>query len=283
MMYLKVKDLTPCKHESIYEIAYLLLGRPAIFTVCIVQYLLNFSSMVLYYIIIGDTIGNIFSHFFVNKDALKTRGEAQQDLKSESVWTQIVSHRSFWILTVGAVLLSIIFMRQLRELKVISYIFMMIMLLFLGLLSLELHVGGGDLTMTYEDVTRVNFDHHLITAFSIVVFAYNIQFLVFPAYIELSDRSNFRFAQASIISILIETFMYMGIGLVAVVMFGPDNLKPDMLENMAMREGSLSLVIRGIFSLLLIFDVPFIFFATKEQSLVLHDELVNKSLSRLTE
>lgn len=75
----------------------------------------------------------------------------------------------------------------------------------------------------------------------------------------------------------------MGIGLVAVVMFGPDNLKPDMLENMAMREGSLSLVIRGIFSLLLIFDVPFIFFATKEQSLVLHDELVNKSLSRLTE
>ena len=138
MMYLKVKDLTPCKHESIYEIAYLLLGRPAIFTVCIVQYLLNFSSMVLYYIIIGDTIGNIFSHFFVNKDALTTRGEAQQDLKSESVWTQIVSHRSFWILTVGAVLLSIIFMRQLRELKVISYIFMMIMLLFLGLLSLEL-------------------------------------------------------------------------------------------------------------------------------------------------
>ena len=66
MMYLKVKDLTPCQHESIYELAYLLLGRPAIYIVCIVQYLLNFTSMVLYYIIIADTASNIFSHFFVN-------------------------------------------------------------------------------------------------------------------------------------------------------------------------------------------------------------------------
>lgn len=34
MMYLKVKDLTPRRYESIYEIAYLLLGRPSIFVVC---------------------------------------------------------------------------------------------------------------------------------------------------------------------------------------------------------------------------------------------------------
>ena len=54
-MYLKVKDLTPCGHESIYEIAYLLLGRGALYMVCIVQYLLNFSSIVLYYVIIGNT------------------------------------------------------------------------------------------------------------------------------------------------------------------------------------------------------------------------------------
>ena len=66
IMHLKVKDLVPCQHESIYEIAYLLLGRPAIYAVCIVQYLINFSSIVLYYIIIGDTAANIFGHFFVN-------------------------------------------------------------------------------------------------------------------------------------------------------------------------------------------------------------------------
>ena len=75
MMYLKIKDLTPCHLESIYEIAYLLLGRPAIYIVCIVQYLLNFSSIVLYYVIIGDTMGSIAAHFFINLDASMTQKE----------------------------------------------------------------------------------------------------------------------------------------------------------------------------------------------------------------
>lgn len=115
----------------------------------------------------------------------------------------------------------------------------------------------------------------MITALSIIVFAYNIQFLVFPAYTELQNRTNFRFGQASIQSILIETFMYISIGVIAVLMFGPENVKQDMLENMALRGGAISLSIRGIFCLVLIFDIPFIFFATKEQSLVLHDEILN--------
>ena len=111
MMYLKVKDLTPCRHESIYEIAYLLLGRWAIYVVCTVQYLLNFSSMVLYYIIIGDTASSIFSHFYVNEDSSKMQKEIKDDLKYEPLGKQILSHKAFSILVVGAALLSIIFMR----------------------------------------------------------------------------------------------------------------------------------------------------------------------------
>ena len=34
MMYLKVKDTVPGNHESIYELAYCLSGRAAIFMVC---------------------------------------------------------------------------------------------------------------------------------------------------------------------------------------------------------------------------------------------------------
>ena len=194
----------------------------------------------------------------------------------------MLSHRSTIILAVGAALLSIIFMRQLRELKVISYIFILTMIIFLCLLFAELQVGGGDITTTPDDLT-VSYDYHMVTAFSIIVFAYNIQFMVFPAYTELRNRSNFRFAQASIQSILIETFMYVAIGLIAILMFGPDAVKPDILENMALRDGAISLSIRGIFCLVLIFDIPFIFFVTKEQSLVLHDEFVNQGFSKLTD
>ena len=164
----------------------------------------------------------------------------------------------------------------------VSYVFILTMIVFLCLLFAELHVGGGEVSIAPDDLTMSN-DYHVVTAFSIIVFAYNIQFLVFPAYTELRNRSNFRFAQASIQSILIETFMYVAIGMMAILMFGPDEVKPDILENMALRSGAISLSIRGIFCLVLILDIPFIFFATKEQSLVLHDEIVNQSFSRLTD
>ena len=36
MMHLKVKDMTPRRYESMYEIAYLLMGRPSIFFVCLI-------------------------------------------------------------------------------------------------------------------------------------------------------------------------------------------------------------------------------------------------------
>jgi len=98
----------------------------------------------------------------------------------------------------------------------------------------------------------------------------------------MKNRSNTRFSYASIWSILVETFAYIFIGIVAILMFGPEDIKPDMLENLAERPGAFSLLIRAIFCLLLIFDIPFIFYATKVQSLVLHDEIVNRSLSRQT-
>ena len=221
MMYLKIKDLTPCHLESIYEIAYLLLGRPAIYIVCIVQYLLNFSSIVLYYVIIGDTLGSISAHFFVNIEANMTQKEVKALMKNESFWVQLLSHRATSVLIVGAALLSIIFMRQLSELREIAYIFIGVMVLFIGMLLVELLSAGGEgITMTYDEIKGPKFDYHLITAFSIIVFSYNVQFLVFPAFSELKNRSNARFAISSILSVTIETIAYMATAFLAILLFG---------------------------------------------------------------
>lgn len=194
-----------------------------------------------------------------------------------------MSHRATAILIVGASLLSVIFMRQLHELKWISYFFMFIMFSFLGLLVVELQYGGANHALTIDNVKVSKFDHHTVTAFSIIIFAYNIQFLVFPAFAELKNRTNARFSVASGWSHLVETFAYISIGLIAIVMFGPESIKPDMLENLAERPGFFSLLTRAIFCLLLIFDVPFLFFATKVQSLVLHNEVVNQSIEKQME
>ena len=59
MMYLKTKDLMPRRYESIYEIAYLLFGRPSIFVVCTILMVGNYGAIVLYYMIIGETLSTL--------------------------------------------------------------------------------------------------------------------------------------------------------------------------------------------------------------------------------
>ena len=56
MMYLKIKDLTPRRYESIYEIAYLLLGRASIFIVCMIMMFSNGSACIMFYMVLGETI-----------------------------------------------------------------------------------------------------------------------------------------------------------------------------------------------------------------------------------
>ena len=61
MLYLKTKDLTPRRYESVYEIAYLLVGRPSIFVVCGVLFAANLGAVIMYYIIIGDTLSSLIT------------------------------------------------------------------------------------------------------------------------------------------------------------------------------------------------------------------------------
>ena len=56
MMYLKVKDLTPRRYESVYEIAYLLFGRASIFIVCMIMMFANSMACVMFYMALGETI-----------------------------------------------------------------------------------------------------------------------------------------------------------------------------------------------------------------------------------
>lgn len=110
-----------------------------------------------------------------------------------------------------------------------------------------------------------------------------MQFLVFPAYLELKDRSNSRFSTASTGSISIETIFYIFIGFFGLILLGPDPIKADFLKNMSDRPGVISFIIRLLFCLLIMLDMPFMYMATKEQGLVIHDEIVNNSISKRTE
>ncbi len=61
LLYLNTKDLTPRKYESTYEIAYLLYGRVSIFITTGTLFFFGLSMMVMYYIILGETVGHLFA------------------------------------------------------------------------------------------------------------------------------------------------------------------------------------------------------------------------------
>ena len=138
IMHLKTKDLTPRRYESVYEIAYLLVGRPSIFFVCTIMFLANMGSIVMYYIIIGDTMSSLATQALIVPAEGKSLEEIQSELGEYPWWIQIICSKVTMIACVGIILLSVIFKKQIEELKFVSYVFMGIVIVFICLLITEL-------------------------------------------------------------------------------------------------------------------------------------------------
>ena len=88
--------------------------------------------------------------------------------------------------------MTIVFKRQLAEIKILSYIFLSVKIAFICLFFTELMTDSVAVseTVNMDELTRTKGDYHLITSVSILVFAYTIQFMVFPTYSELEKRST---------------------------------------------------------------------------------------------
>mmetsp|Transcript_32814 Transcript_32814/g.43257 ORF Transcript_32814/g.43257 Transcript_32814/m.43257 type:complete len:138 (+) Transcript_32814:829-1242(+) len=127
-------------------------------------------------------------------------------------------------------------------------------------------------------MASVKVDQHLLTAISILLFAYSFQFIVFPAYVELENRSNWRFEQASLWGLIIYTVAMISTGITGVLLFGA-SVKTDLLLNIGEKAGGLSIFIRIIYCFILMFHLPYIFFALKEYVLVMYEEIASSTLS----
>ena len=193
MLYLRTKDLTPRRYESVYEIAYLLSGKGAIMLVLVTQMAVALGCMILYYIILGDTMGHLFAQTFVKGSLGKQPAELKTEVAKEAWYAQMFAHRSFSVIIIGIASLLMIYKRHLGELKSISYVFLTVVGLFITLMVMELSRDDGAKRAPYAEMSVMKFDSHLPPAISIIIFAYAFQFMVFPAYSELENRSNKRF------------------------------------------------------------------------------------------
>ena len=192
-------------------------------------------------------------------------------------WQQILVSRSAAICMIGLLQLPIVFKKQLAELKIVSYLFLVVTIFFICLLAFEL-VSREEQVADLNDLLTVKADHHLVTAISILVFAFSIQFMTFPTYAELEKRTSRRYGTVSIVS----TTMYGGTfaitAIIGVLMFGKD-VDPDLLSNIAKIPGRVSVMLRVAYCFILLFHIPYYFFTVKEYTLVIFDELFNRSMS----
>ena len=190
----------------------------------------------------------------------------------------MLAHRSFGVILIGCFSLLLIYKRHLGELKSISYVFLTVLGLFITLMIMELSRDDGKNRPTWGEMSQIEFDAHLPAALSIIIFAYAFEFMVFPAYCELENRSNRRFLSASMWSLVIYTVALISTGIISVLLFGK-TIKTDLLANIGAKASGLSIFIRIIYCFILLFHLPYIFFALKEYVLVLYEELSTKALT----
>jgi len=239
--------------------------------------MMTVACMVLYYIIISNTISMLFAQLVISGNSERTQEEIQTDLGNLPWWAQVVSNRTTALLLVGSLSLLFIFKKHLQELKNLSYVFLTVVFLFIALILVELFRETGT-DKNYDDMMSMKLDHNLLTAFSIFIFAYSFQFMVFPAFVELEDKSNVRFAWSSFWSLVIYSFALISTGVIGVLIFGKE-VRPDFLANISTRKGGVSVLIRTVYCFVLLFHLPYVFFTAKEYTLVMYDEIMNRSLS----
>ena len=95
---------------------------------------------------------------------------------------------------------------------------------------------------------------------------------------DLEKRSTSRFVWASFYAILIYMFAFLAIGVLALLLFGTE-IEIDLLDSFGTLDGTIPIVIRVFYILILFLHLIYFNFVAKEQALVLYDELVNRSLS----
>ena len=148
--------------------------------------------------------------------------EIEKEMTEYPLWTQIACSRQAAILLVGLVLLVIVFKKQISELKIVSQIFIVMIVGFIVLMTSEVIDDTQKISelVDFDDLMRMKVDKHLITSAFIILFAYSIQFMVFPTYVELEKKSNERFSRVIVGSSAIYTLAYLSLGVIGALMFG---------------------------------------------------------------
>lgn len=118
----------------------------------------------------------------------------------------------------------------------------------------------------------------MISALSVTLVAYSYQQNLFPIYGALKNKTNAEYNKTATAGLFLTTFLYMGVALISLFMFG-ECLESSVLLNIGDtinpntgKEYWEGYLVQIAFMLVLVCHIPFIFFAGKEGLLIIIDE-----------
>lgn len=264
-LFMTCKLMSPIKIETLYELGYTTMGKWSIYFISFIAIVCNQGFCMIYFIVFGDCAASV-----------------ARDL----IWpeqTNIATTKQFWVLVLSVILLPIIFKKELKEMKVISYALFISVLFFIFFLAFQLANNGlekwnVDYPGPYP-YYEINWGWNSIAAFSVFLCSYNFSFIEFPLYHALGpDRCKEKMLRTIGYGMIETTLIYASCGILAVYLFG-SGIQDNVLDNIAGETTVVSYIIRFSFLILLACHIPYVFFLGKEGGCIIIDELMTKSMS----
>ena len=125
LLYLKAKDLTPGKPESLFELGYILFKRKSIFSISGILSINSFGMCMVYFMIFGNTIASILGS--VN---------GVKDVNTYLTGDNFLYTRTMYILILAMLLLPVVIQKELQELHIVSMGLFSSIMLFIFILFL---------------------------------------------------------------------------------------------------------------------------------------------------
>ena len=118
----------------------------------------------------------------------------------------------------------------------------------------------------------------VIDSICIIVTSYGFLINFFPIYQALENKSNAKVIKATVIAQAFCAFVYIVFSFLAVSIY-QDRVEPSIFQNLQKEDTLDSILIRVIFLLIFLGNIPFVFLSGKEALLMMIEELQTRTLS----
>ena len=180
LLMLKAKDLSPRHYESLYELGYLLMGRSGIFAICTVVVMQCMGVLMVYFIIFGDTLSEVFTQMATGPDisGIQDPEKVLTDLEATSPYVQAFCSRGANVIAAAIVLGPALFKKEMAEMKIFSYLLFIAVIVIIVITYMDLRVAGKPLTemLDVSEMMTPKPGHGAISSLAILSVAFMFHF-----------------------------------------------------------------------------------------------------------